>query len=125
VYLFTMIAVIFIVILIFVFPFFFPGSYVTELLVSFLPYIAAICCVFVGITFVYFRKRMKPGYRFPAQRYFRGISFLVFCLLFFWYSKQFNHFYTPESLNAISQTGQATSLTILFANIHKDNIDYT
>ena len=64
---------------------------------------------------------MKAGYRFPAHRYFRGISFLIFCFLFFWYSKQFNHFYVTEPFTQEVQSG---SLKILFANIHKDNINY-
>ena len=91
-----MITAIFIAVLIFLFPLFFPGYYASELLVSFLPYIAAISCVFAIISFVHFRKRMKPGYHHPAHRYFRGISFLAFCFLFFRYSKQFNHFYVTE-----------------------------
>jgi amino acid transporter len=117
-----MIALIFIVILILLFPLFFPGYYVTELIISFLPYIAAITAFFIGITFVHFRKKMKPGYRFPAHRYFRGISFLVFCVLFFWYSKQFNRFYVQEPIT--SQAVQSGSLKVLFANIHKDNKNY-
>lgn len=117
-----MIALIFIVISIFFFPLFFPGYYITELLISFLPYITAISGIFVVITFINFRKKMKSGYNFPTQRYFRGISFLVFCLLFFWYSKQFNRFYIQEPIS--QETTQEWTLKILFANIHKDNINY-
>ena len=117
-----MIALIFVVVLVLLFPLFFPGYYITELLISFLPYIVVISWLFVIITFVNFRKKMKSGYRFPIHRYFRGISFLVFCILFFWYSKQFNHFYVQEPFTQEAQTG---SLKILFANIHKDNVDYT
>ena len=118
-----MITLIFILVLIFLFPLFFPGYYASELLISFLPYIAIISGVFVCITFVYFKKRMKPGYRFPLHRYFRGISFLVFCFLFFWYSKQFNRFYIHEPFP--QTVTQSWGLKILFANIHKDNTDYT
>lgn len=116
-----MIALIFIVVLVLLFPLFFPGYYVTELFISFLPYITAIAGIFVIITFVNFRRKMKSGYCFPIHRYFRGISFLVFCILFFWYSKQFNRFYIQEPL---VQTVQTWSLKILFANIHKDNVNY-
>lgn len=116
-----MIALIFVLVLILIFPFFSPGYYISELLISFLPYLTAISGIFAGITLIFFRKRMKPGYRFPAHRYFRGISFLVFCFLFFWYSKQFNHFYLQEQF---VQETQTWNLTILFANIHKDNTKY-
>gem|GEM_PF-1564834 len=99
-----MIALIFIVVLVLLFPLFFPGYYVTELFISFLPYITAIAGIFVIITFVNFRRKMKSGYCFPIHRYFRGISFLVFCILFFWYSKQFNRFYIQEPLVQTVQT---------------------
>ncbi len=116
-----MITTIFVTVLIFLFPLFFPGYYASELLISFLPYIAAISCVFAIISFVYLKKKMKAGYQHPAHRYFRGVSFLAFCFLFFWYSKQFNHFYVTEPF---TQEVQTWSLKILFANIHKDNINY-
>jgi len=99
-----MITTIFITVLIFLFPLFFPGYYASELLISFLPYIAAISCVFVIISFVYLKKKMKAGYQHPAHRYFRGISFLAFCFLFFWYSRQFNHFYVTEPFTQEIQT---------------------
>lgn len=116
-----MIATLFIVILVFLFPLFFPGYYVSELLISFLPYIAAISILFIVITFVNFRKKAKPGYHSSAHHYFRGVSFLVFCFLFFWYSKQFNNFYLQEpSIQSI----QSWNIKVLFANIHKDNTKY-
>ena len=117
-----MIALIFAIVLILLFPFFFPGYYISELLISFLPYIATISCIFIVITFVHFKKTMKSNYRFLVHRYFRGISFLMFCFLFFWYSKQFNNFYVQEPF---PQTVQSWNLKILFANIHKDNSNYT
>ncbi len=116
-----MVALLFIVVLVLLFPLFFPGYYITELLISFLPYLTAICMLFAVVSFVYLKKKMKPGYRSPAQRYFRGGAFLVFCILFFWYSKQFNYFYSSPM---VQQEVQSWSLKILFANIHKDNTDY-
>lgn len=92
-----MIATLFIVILVLIFPLFFPGYYISELMISFLPYISLISIIFVGITFVNFRKAIKSGHHSSVYRYFRGVSFLVFCFLFFWYSKQFNNFYLQES----------------------------
>ncbi|MEI6117833.1 MAG: hypothetical protein WCP92_00835 [bacterium] len=39
------------------------------------------------------------------------------------YSKQFNRFYIQEPFT--QDTVQTGSLKVLFANIHKDNVDYT
>lgn len=117
---YIMIALVFVAVLVLLFPLFFPGNYIAELMLSFLPYIVGIILLGVIITFVQFKKRMKPWYH-PTRRYFRGISFLIFCLLFFVYSKQFNNFYVSTPLP--SET-QSWSLKILYANIHKDNIDY-
>ena len=119
-----MITLVFVSIFIFIFPLFFPGYYVSELLISFLPYIIGVSCVFMGITFFHFKKKMKSWFRFPAHRYFRGISFLAFCFIFFWYSKQFNDFYIHKWPSIASNTSQTWNLTILVANIHKDNIQY-
>lgn len=121
-----MVALIFVFVLILLFPLFFPGYYISELLISFLPYIVAITGVFVLMTFVYFKKTMKPGYRLLVYRYFRGVSFLVFCFFFFWYSRQFNQFYIQEPFVQVTTwtTLSSWNLTILYANIHKDNIDY-
>ena len=117
-----MIITIFITLLILLFPFFFPGYYVTELFISFLPYIAAVSWLFVIINFVHFKKTMKSGYRFLTHRYFRGISFLIFCFLFFRYSKQFNNFYVQEPIP--QEISQSWDLKVLFSNIHKNNTNY-
>lgn len=117
-----MVACVFVGVLVLLFPLFFPGAYITELMLSFLPYIVGIVLLCVVMSFVIFKKKMKSGYRFPVQRYFRGISFLVFCILFFLYARQFNRFYTPQP---VSQKIHTWSIKILYANIHKDNADYT
>ncbi|MCX6824636.1 MAG: endonuclease/exonuclease/phosphatase family protein [candidate division SR1 bacterium] len=124
-----MITLIFVLVLLLVFPLFFPGYYITELLVSFLPYLAAISAVFVIISFVHLRKKIKPDYPIPVHRYFRGASFFVFCFLFFWYSKQFNTFYIPKIDSTTGKqfnisNSSTGDLKILFANIHKNNIQY-
>lgn len=116
-----MIAVLLVAILVLLFPIFFPWQYISELMLSFLPYITWIACVFTIISFVNFKKRMKAGYH-SVRRYFRGISFLAFCILFFYYSRQFNTFYTQEPF--VQGTTQSWSMKVLFANIHKDNISY-
>jgi len=117
-----MITLIFIVVLILLFPLFFSWYYVSELFMSFLPYLVLTSLVFLVISFVHFKRKMKPWYRFPVHRYFRGVSFLVFCFLFFWWSKQLNNFYIQEPF---VQETNTWNLAILFANIHKDNINYT
>lgn len=117
-----MIIFVFVLLLILLFPFFFPGNYTAELMISFLPYIVAISGFGVAMSFLFFKKKMKPGYRFPAYRYFRGVSFLAFCIVFFMYSQKFNHFYVQQPFSQEQSTG---TLKVLFANIHKDNTDYT
>lgn len=116
-----MITILFIVFLILLFPLFFPWYYVSELLISFLPYIAIISLLLISITFINFRKKIKSGKHSPVHHYLRGISFLISCFLFFWYSKQFNAFYIQEPP---LQTIQSWTIKILFANIHKDNTQY-
>ncbi len=116
-----MIALIFVVVLILLIPFFFPGYYVTELMMSFLPYLIWMAGIFLLISFMQLRKKMKPGYPHLSQRYFRGISFLVFCVLFFVWSRQFNRFYISEPL---SQDASSWAITVFFANIHKNNTHY-
>lgn len=127
-FVYLMITIIFVSILVFLLPIFFPGYYVSELLISFLPYIVGISLIFLGITFFHFKKKMKPWYRFPTHRYFWGISFLSFCFLFFWYSKQLNNFYVQPTViqKFTTKTWNMLSwdITILFANIHKDNAQY-
>jgi len=122
-FVYMMIIVLFVFVCIFVllFPLFFPGHYASELMISFLPYIITVSGISAGISFFSFKKRMKSGYNFPAYRYFRGVSFLIFSFLFFWYSKQFNHFYIQTPL---IQEQNTWTLKVLFANIHKDNTNY-
>lgn len=117
-----MITLVFVSVLILFLPIILPGYYVSELLISFLPYLAVISFILLAITFVYFRKKIQPGYSFPNHRYFRGISFLAFCFLFFWYSKQFNNFYDQKP--STPQIVQSWTLKVLFANIHKNNTNY-
>ena len=116
-----MIASSFILIFILLFPLFFPWSYVGELLLSFLPYLAVISGMAMIVVLIFLRKSMKPGYRLPSLRPFRALSFLMFSFFFFWYSRNINHFYTTQIQP--SQV-QSWNITILFANIHKDNISY-
>ena len=64
---------------------------------------------------------MKAWYH-SVRRYFRGISFLAFCIIFFYYARQFNAFYVQQPFD--QETTQSWSIKVLFANIHKDNISY-
>lgn len=116
-----MIALIFVIALVLLFPLFFPGYYVSELLLSFLPYLAGITGLISLVSLVCFRKKMK-SWQSLHLRYFRGFSLLVFWFLFLWYSKQFNHFYSTEPFD---DTYSSWSLTVLYANIHKDNVEYS
>jgi len=93
-----MVTLMFVVVLVLSFPLFFASSYIGELMISFLPYIVIIAFVFSLVSLVNFRKRMRPGCG-DRYRAFRGIAFVVFCGMFFLYSKKFNAFYTTEPLS--------------------------
>lgn len=116
-----MLFVSFVVLLILFLPILFPGHYITELLVSFLPYSTLIAWSFIVISFLYLKNRMKTDHRFPLSTYFRILSLLMSCFLFFSGSRQIDHFYGQKLPSQELSTG---SLKILFANIHKDNVQY-
>ena len=62
------------------------------------------------------------GKIFPRWQGFAGLLALFFGILFLLYSSQFTHFYTNTLVPVVQQSGD---LKVLFANIHKDNTDYT
>ena len=107
------------------FAHFFPRYYISELLLSFSPYIIAL--LFVGLFFsiITVRKYLqakKLGKAFPRWQWFAGLLAVFFGVLFLLYSSQFTSFYTNKLVPIVQQSGD---LKVLFANIHKDNTDYT
>lgn len=89
-----MIAVIFVMVLLLLIPFFFPGYYITELMMSFLPYLVGIVGVFLLISFVQLKRRWSldiltwhnvifEGFRFwcSVDCFFSGVSNSIIFIL--------------------------------------------
>lgn len=115
----------FVVILLSWFAYFFPRYYISELMLSFLPYIIALLFVGLALSWVYTRRVIrakKSEGTFPRYQGFGGLFMVCFGVLFLLYSSQFTHFYMNKQVTPVSTTGD---LKVLFANIHKDNTDYT
>jgi len=107
------------------FAHFFPRYYVSELFLSFSPYWIGIFFCWLVLSLIFLRRYMR---RKPEMEllpwYFKlsGLFSLCFALLFFVYAHQFSSFYlpTPAPLSASGST-----ITVLFANIHKNNEQYS
>lgn len=97
-------------------PMFFPTRYGSELIVSFLPYLIVISSIALIRSFAYIKKTITL-----LSRYLWWVVFLCLGFLFFWYSKQFTNFYAPHTFTGTTQSW----LTVLFANIHKNNTQYS
>lgn len=107
------------------FVYFFPKFYVSELGLSFLPY--GIIILFVGLvlSLIYTKKYLrakKANQSFPWYQWFAGLFAIAFGVLFLLYSSMFTSFYENTLPKHEVSTG---SVKVLFANIHKDNRDYT
>jgi endonuclease/exonuclease/phosphatase (EEP) superfamily protein YafD len=63
----------------------------------------------------------NSGKLLPSWYKLSGLFSLCFAVLFFLYSRQFTSFYTTPAPLPLS----GSTLTVLFANIHKNNIEYT
>jgi len=110
----------FIVIVFSMFMYYYPTYYISELGISFLPYLIVLNLVFLVILFVKFRRlNIKSG---NIKKLVIGIFILLHWFVFLIYSKEFNQFY---NLKLIESPELSSWLTILYANIHKNNNDYT
>jgi len=103
------------------FPLVFPHSYLAELMISFLPYLVVVSLFLVVVMFVHIRKDFADHSCVLWRRWFGGIVFLLLCLLFWLYSKQFNAFYRILPHSSSVSSG---SLRVLFANMYKNNASY-
>ena len=103
---------------------FFPREYISELFLSFLPYWIALSFCGLALSSVFLRRHMSAknsGKILPWWYKLSGLFSLCFAVIFFLSSKQFTSFYrSPAPLSTSGST-----LTVLFANIHKNNIEYT
>ncbi|HRX63711.1 MAG TPA: endonuclease/exonuclease/phosphatase family protein [Candidatus Absconditabacterales bacterium] len=99
----------------------FPAFYISELVISFLPYIIffALGCFVLGIALL---KNKKIGIYVK----FVPLFILIFGLIFFLFSKKYNSFYTGEGFGCDTvNTGDDSGLDILYSNILYKNSDYT
>lgn len=97
-----------------------PTYYVSELSISFLPYSIVLNLLFLIVLFLKFRKfKLKP---WSIKKLFTGIFILLHWFVFLIYSKEFNQFY---NLKLDKPIWSNSWLTMLYANIHKNNDDYT
>lgn len=102
------------------FVYYFPAYYISELSISFFPYLIVLNLIFLIILFVRFRKfKNRLG---GIKKLFVGIFILLHGFVFLIYSREFNSFYNIKLTDNIQWIGW---LKMLYANIHKDNNDYT
>lgn len=102
----------------------FPRQYISELFLSFLPYRSALFFFGLFLSLVFLRRYMRSISLWkilPWWYKLSGLFSLCFAVLFFLSSSQVSHFYTQNAL--LQNSGD--SLTVLFANIHKNNAQYT
>lgn len=104
------------------FVYFFQQYYISELAISFLPYIivfSLLVCLYQIIGFSkLFRSRLSNKWII-----IRFISFTLYFVLLVLYSKPYLNFYTWTYEQITVYTW--SNLTILYANIYKDNKNYT
>jgi len=107
------------------FAFLLPKYYFSELVLSFLPYIILISFLWVIISFLSFKIFSKKNIIkfWKKMRFFLAFLFLLSWFVFFFYSKKFNYFYNVN-INQI-QDNMTWWLKILYANVYKNNKDYT
>ena len=102
------------------FVYYYPAYYISELSISFLPYLIILNLFFWIILFIKFRK-LKTDLR-SYKKLWIGILILLHWFIFSIFSKEFNNFYNLKLDENISSSSW---FTMLYANIHKDNKDYT
>lgn len=99
----------------------FPDFYLSELTLSFLPYI--LCFSFIGLvgSIIYAKNLAKKN------KHKIGLLFRIFILLsglvFFLFSKKFSYFYNVDIPQI--QENMTGWLKILYANVYKDNTNYS
>lgn len=104
------------------FVYFFPSFYFSELVLSFLPYIVFFC-LFMFVISLLLCKNKKIWKHAKIMPLF----VLLFGLLFFLFSKEFNRFYNGEGFENLSntKTESQSGLNILYSNILYKNLNDT
>lgn len=112
------------------FSIFFPAYYISELVLSFLPYMLVIWFVWFVASMVLLRNKKLKKFKNGKYTLIMPIFVLLFGLLFFLTSRQYNHFYTGEWFEDqnILTTWESVNLEdwidILYSNILYTNDDY-
>ncbi len=107
------------------FAYFLPEYYVSELVLSFLPYIISISFLWTLTSFLVLKIFIKKFIaRFWSNiKIFFAFLILLSWLIFFLFSKKFTYFYRVD-VDQI-QENMTWWLKILYANIYKNNTEYT
>jgi len=103
------------------FIYLFPWYYASELIISFLPYL--IVLNFAWLIYYFIRLRTKKIKEDVAKKSFFSLFLILFGILFLMFSRQYNHFYNWRWFENIDSS--TWWVKILFANIHKNNQNYT
>lgn len=99
------------------FSYFFPAFYISELILSFTPYIVFFALAWFVLSIIFMRNK-KLWYYVTIMPLF----VLLFALLFFLFSKNFNKFYNWKWF--VNLTWNEQWLDILYSNILYTNDDY-
>lgn len=100
----------------------FSKNYISELAISFLPYLIVINILWMVISFISLRIYLKKTTISKVKRNIRWVLLIWFGILFIIHSNTFNKFYNYETW---VETTPSSSIKVLYANIHKDNTDYS
>lgn len=101
----------------------FPNYYFSELVLSFLPYTIALSFLGLILSILFFIKSSKNYKKILYQRPIFALIILLSAIMFLFWSRKFNNFYNiPVNQIKAEMTGW---LKILYANIYKNNQDYT
>lgn len=120
------------------FIYLFPQYYISELAISFLPYIIVFCLIIITflcwslvrfVTKLFNFLNIKDNHNINSKLYkqlrkkilIRFIFFVIFSILFILYFIPFKNFYHWTD----KKTSTETWLKVFYANIYKDNANYT
>lgn len=99
------------------FIYYFPNYYLSELWISFLPYLMILIFVF----FVFWIWRFNKYNSKNIKKLFVAILILLNGLVFFIFSRDFNQFYVLDLNLPVNKDPE---LRLFYANIHKNNDNY-
>lgn len=102
------------------FVYLFPQFYFSELVLSFLPHIVLFTLSVFAVQFVLLKNK-----KIWIYAKFSSLFILLFGVLFFLYSKEYNNFYCWLWFDYDLQSDESTGINILYSNILYKNYNYT